>query len=172
MRTNRVSQPTHSHSKRIRVLNNQYSGLLRPLFMASLFVAGSLLLPASNNSQAQESAPDGLSTKEIMNAMLTPMTATIWGAYELETAAEWLAVENAALTVIAAGSLLAGEGADATQQRPYQEAQWQEYNAQMIFAARKVLDAVAAKDEEALSSAGNDLLYPPCESCHQQYQQR
>jgi len=33
-----------------------------------------------------------------------------------------------------------------------------------------VLAAVAVRDEEALSDAGNNALYPPCEGCHQQYQ--
>ena len=51
-------------------------------------------------------------------------------------------------------------------------AQWQEFNQQLLAATRQVLTAVANKDEEALSAAGNDALYPPCESCHQQYQSR
>ena len=42
----------------------------------------------------------------------------------------------------------------------------------MIAAARAVITAVGQKDEEALFAAGNDALYPPCESCHQQYQQQ
>jgi len=40
----------------------------------------------------------------------------------------------------------------------------------MMSAARAVIAAVAARDEEALFNAGNDQLYPPCESCHQRYQ--
>tara|TARA_B100001179_G_C18262546_1_gene263208 strand:- start:353 stop:481 length:129 start_codon:yes stop_codon:yes gene_type:complete len=40
----------------------------------------------------------------------------------------------------------------------------------MIKAARQVLVAAGKKDEEALFNAGNYALYPPCESCHQQYQ--
>ena len=40
----------------------------------------------------------------------------------------------------------------------------------MIAAAREVLAAVEVRDEEALSEAGNNSLYPPCESCHQRYQ--
>ena len=53
-----------------------------------------------------------------------------------------------------------------------QEAEWQEFNSQMIEAAREVIAAVDEKDEEALFTIGNDKLYPPCESCHQQYQTR
>jgi cytochrome c556 len=113
-----------------------------------------------------------LSVKEIMNGMITPTTTTIWGAYQLETDAQWQEVRNAALSVIAAGNLLqlggAGEGEIATAA----EADWKTYNQQMIEAARLVIVAADNKDEEALSAAGNDALYPPCESCHQQYQTR
>ena len=113
-----------------------------------------------------------LTVKQVMNALITPMTTVIWGAYELQSDAEWQAVENAALTVIAAGNLLALGGAGDNEMAQAQQADWQRYNEQMIAAARQVITAVENKDEEALSAAGNDALYPPCESCHQQYQQR
>ena len=113
-----------------------------------------------------------LTVKQVMNALITPMTTTIWGAYELKTEAEWLAVENAALGVIAAGNLLAAGGAGGEETLLAQEADWQNYNQQMIAAARAVLEAVSQKDEAALSAAGNDALYPPCESCHQKYQKQ
>ena len=113
-----------------------------------------------------------LTVKEIMNGLITPTTTTIWGAYQLETDVQWQEVRNAALSVIAAGNLLqfggAGEGEVATAA----ETDWKTYNQQMIEAARLVILATDNKDEEALSAAGNDALYPPCESCHQQYQAR
>ena len=113
-----------------------------------------------------------LSVKEIINGLITPTTTIIWGAYQLETDAQWQEVKNAALSVIAAVNLLqfgvAGEGEAAAAV----EADWKTYNQQMIEAARLVMLAADNKDEEALSAAGNDALYPPCESCHQQYQAR
>lgn len=55
-----------------------------------------------------------LTVKEIMNGLITPTTATIWGAYQLESDAQWQEIRNAALSVIAAGNLLqlggSGEG--------------------------------------------------------------
>ena len=88
----------------------------------------------------------------------------------METDGEWQEVSNAALAVIAAGNLLvrggAGEGEEVTAVEP----DWQSYNNQMIKAARQVLVAVEKKDEETLFNAGNEALYPPCENCHQQYQ--
>ena len=130
-------------------------------------VAALLLYPLA--AQPAEQAPL-LTVKQIMNSIITPMTTTIWGAYELKTDAEWQEVENATLTVIAAGNLLANGGAGTGESSKAMEADWQNYNQQMIAAARDVLKAVTARDEEALSAAGNDALYPPCESCHQQYQ--
>ena len=111
-----------------------------------------------------------LTVKEVMDAIITPMSAIIWGAYELETDGEWQEVSNAALAVIAAGDLLAKGGAGSGETAAAVELDWQRYNNQMINAARQVLVAVENKNEEALFNAGNDALYPPCESCHQQYQ--
>ena len=129
-----------------------------------------IVLVFAGNAAAQ--VQPQLTIKQIMNAMITPATNSIWGAYQLETEAEWQAIENAALTVIGAGNLMAVGGSAPGESELVQQAQWRQFNEQMIAAAREVLLAVAARDEEALSAAGNNALYPPCESCHQQYQQR
>ena len=113
-----------------------------------------------------------LSVKEIMNGMITPSTTTIWGAYQLETDAQWQEVRNAALSVLAAGNLLQIGGVGEGEVVMASEADWKTYNLQMIEAARLVISAADNKNEEALFAAGNDALYPPCESCHQQYQQQ
>ena len=73
---------------------------------------------------------EGLSVAQIMRAMVTPATNGIWGAYEIQTDAQWQELENAALTVVAAGSLLAVTGEHAS------NPDWQEYTQQMIAAAR------------------------------------
>ena len=61
------------------------------------------LLAQPARSQDGDVSKPLLTVKEIMNAIITPMTATIWGAYELKNEGEWQEVSNAALTVIAAG---------------------------------------------------------------------
>lgn len=131
----------------------------------------SLLCLSAGLAQADEHQPL-LSVKEIMNALITPATTTIWGAYQLQTEAQWQEVRNAALSVIAAGNLLLFGGAAEGEVEAAVEADWKTHNQQMIAAARLVIKAADNKDEEALSAAGNDALYPPCESCHQQYQSR
>lgn len=128
-----------------------------------------LLILGSNAVQlsAEESL---LTVKEIMNAIITPTTATIWSAYQLQTDAQWQEVKNAALSVIAAANLLQLGGSAENEAQFATETDWKNYNQQMIAAARLVIVAAENKDEEALSIAGNDALYPPCESCHQRYQ--
>ncbi|HCL72205.1 MAG TPA: hypothetical protein DIC58_05170, partial [Gammaproteobacteria bacterium] len=120
-------------------------------------------------SQAAELEPE-LQVKQLMNGIITPATNTIWGAYQLETDAQWQEVENAAFAVIGAANLLAIGGSAEGEADAAATEQWQEFNAQMLAASRQVLAAVAVRDEEALSDAGNNALYPPCEGCHQQYQ--
>lgn len=136
------------------------------IIAVSLF---SMLCLSVSLAQTDERRPL-LSVKEIMNGLITPTTTTIWGAYQLETEAQWQEVRNAALSVIAAGNLLHFGGAGEGEVETASEADWKTYNQQMIAAARLVILAADNKDEEALSAAGNDALYPPCESCHQQYQ--
>jgi len=147
--------------------------MIRPkLRKSTLLLSLPLLLSALPLlAQVGDGAPL-LTVKQLMDALITPSTATIWGAYQLQTDAEWQEVEHAALAVIAAGDLLSEGGAGEGEPVMAAEADWQRYNDQMIAAARQVLSAVEARDEEALFAAGNDALYPPCESCHQQYQPR
>ena len=138
-----------------------------------IFGVGLLSILCLTMAFAQSSAQQPpLTVKEIMNTMIVPTTTTIWGAYQLETDAQWQEVRNAALSVIAAGDLLQTGGAGEGEAAKASEADWQSYNQQMIDAARQVIAATENKDEDALSAAGNDALYPPCESCHQQYQSR
>jgi len=133
--------------------------------------AGLASLLCLNVGLAQsEDAQPLLTVKEIMNGLITPTTATIWGAYQLESDAQWQEVRNAALAVIAAGNLLQLGGSAEGESNVAAEADWKNYNQQMIDAARLVIEAADSKNEEALSAAGNDALYPPCESCHRQYQ--
>tara|TARA_B110000914_G_scaffold70468_1_gene61587 strand:+ start:594 stop:1025 length:432 start_codon:yes stop_codon:yes gene_type:complete len=131
----------------------------------------SLLCLSMSFAQTDERQPL-LSVKDIMNGLIVPTTTTIWGAYQLETDAQWQEVRNAALSVIAAGNLLQFGGAGEGEVVAAAEEDWKTYNQQMIEAARLVIVAADNKDEEKLSAVGNDVLYPPCESCHQQYQKR
>lgn len=136
-----------------------------------IFIALTLFLVSGTTaSQSSKDSQLPSTVRQIMNSIVTPTTAIIWGAYELEAESEWMDVKNAALSLIDAGALLNADGLQGEERLIAQEDAWKEFNAQMISAAEKVIEAVEAKDEERLFSVGNDLLYPPCESCHQEYQ--
>jgi len=123
-------------------------------------------------TQGLIAAQPRLTVKQIMNGIITPSTATIWGAYDLKTDAQWEEVKNAAQAVIDAGALLEAGGSGPGESDLAGQEQWQQFNQQMVAAARRVLQAANAKEEALLAVVGNDDLYPPCESCHQAYQTR
>ncbi len=110
-----------------------------------------------------------LTVLEVMTNMVVPASAALWGAYEVQTEQQWLELEAAAMALITAGEMLGEGGSAAIDLANAANADWQQYNQQMVEAARKMLSAIRERDEAALSTAGNDELYPPCESCHSKY---
>ena len=138
--------------------------------MTACRFAGSIAILMSVSAGLADELTPELSVKEIMNSILTPATNTIWGAYQLETESQWQEVGHAATAVIGAANLLMLGGTGEGEAESAGEAEWQRYNQQLLAAARQVLVAVDKRDENALSQVGNDVLYPPCESCHQAYQ--
>ncbi len=143
-----------------------YNPIVTKALVLALAITASIEICAGTASQP------ALTVKQIMNVLVTPTTSKIWGATDLKTDTEWLQVEHAALGVMAAGNLLSSGGAGPGETELAAQADWQTFNNRMIAAARQILEAVAAKDEEALFAVGNNALYPPCESCHQKYQKR
>lgn len=111
----------------------------------------------------------GLNMREVMLAVIAPMTNKLWAASDIQTDTQWLELEQAALTVIAAGTLISQGGPDGAYREQAQNADWQEHTQAMMTAARSAVRAIQNRDEEALFAAGNDELYPPCENCHATY---
>jgi hypothetical protein len=110
-----------------------------------------------------------LTVLEVMNDKIVPASSTLWSAFEIETEAQWAELESAANTLIQAGEMLSLGGAGTNDKANAANTDWQEFNQQMIAAAHKMLSAISTRNEEALSAAGNDDLYPPCENCHARY---
>jgi len=110
-----------------------------------------------------------VSIKELMEKTITPATNTLWNAFEPPTEEEqWVALEEAAVTLLAASSVVALGGTGPMDAEWAREPGWQAYNQVMIDAGRDALEAIRERDHDALLTAG-DVLYPPCEGCHQQY---
>lgn len=115
----------------------------------------------------QESS--GLSLREIMVGIVAPTTNKIWGAYDIKDDSQWLELDQAASVVIAAAQLTAQGGADGAYALQAKNADWQGFVQELIGAARAAQLAIQNHDEEAMFNAGNDLMYPPCEGCHEVY---
>lgn len=115
----------------------------------------------------QESA--GLNLREIMVAIIAPTTNKIWGAYDIKTETQWLELDQAASVVIAAAQLTAQGGTDGAYAEQAKNADWQVFTQELIGAARSAQLAIRNHDEEAMFTAGNELMYPPCENCHKIY---
>jgi cytochrome c556 len=77
-------------------------------------------------------------------------------------------MEEAAITLLAASSLTAVGGTGPMDNTWARNPAWQGLNAAMIAAGNAALTASRDKDQAALLAAG-DLLLPPCEGCHQQF---
>lgn len=110
-----------------------------------------------------------VSIKELMEKTITPATNTLWNAFEPPTEdAEWVALEEAAVTLLAAANVVALGGTGPMDNEWARQPGWQAYNQVMIDAGRDALEAIRNRDHDALLAAG-DVLYPPCEGCHQQF---
>lgn len=110
-----------------------------------------------------------VSVMELMQQTITPATNKLWSAYEApETAAEWREMEEAAITLLAASSLTATGGTGAMDNAWASEPAWQGFNQLMIVAGENALEASRQQDIDGLLAAG-DLLLPPCEGCHLQF---
>ncbi|HUF71730.1 MAG TPA: hypothetical protein VMR74_02405 [Gammaproteobacteria bacterium] len=142
---------------------------------SGLAIVGCALAAAGVSSPAQESRDTAeqlaplVSIMELMQQTITAATNQLWSAYqEPSTPAEWRAMEEAAITLLAASSLTATGGTGPMDNDWAREAAWQAFNQAMIAAGRAALDASRNQDIDALLAAG-DLLLPPCEGCHQQF---
>jgi hypothetical protein len=110
-----------------------------------------------------------VSIMELMQQTITPATNQLWSAWEEpSTPAEWRMMEEAAITLLAASSLTAAGGTGPMDDTWTKDPAWQGFNGAMIAAGKAALTASRNKDPEALLAAG-DLLLPPCEGCHQQF---
>jgi cytochrome c556 len=128
-----------------------------------------LVLPASAQDSAMADGSPLVSIKDLMEKTITPATNTIWNAYEPPTEeAQWVAIEEAAVTLLVAANVVAIGGTGPMDNEWVKEPAWKAFNQVMINAGVDALEAARNRDHDALLAAG-DVLYPPCEGCHQQF---
>jgi hypothetical protein len=134
--------------------------------------AATLLLPLAAITGAQPTAatePQPLVTiKEVMEMTITPATNTMWNVPERPSDEQWLALEQASITLLVAADSIARGGAGQQDADWASNPAWAAFNDAMIRAGLDALEAIRARNSDALIAAG-DVLYPPCEGCHLQF---
>lgn len=163
----RIGQHADSDS-RAQTRLRAYARLPAALCAAFLVAAGSPVA-AQQGAAANTDFVPLVSIKELMEKTITPATNTLWNAYEPPTEeAQWVALEEAAVTLLAAANVNALGGTGPMDNEWVREPSWKAFNEVMISAGRDALEAIRARDHDALLTAG-DVLYPPCEGCHLQF---
>jgi hypothetical protein len=109
-----------------------------------------------------------VSVKELMEKTITPATNTLWNVPEKPTDEEWATLEEAAVTLLVATNVTALGGTGPKDGEWVKQPAWKAFNQTMLSAGTMALAAIRARDATALLSAG-DVLYPPCEGCHLQF---
>ncbi len=137
--------------------------------MRKVLLSGMSALVMLTAAPAWTQPDPGLNIREVMLSVIAPMTNKLWAASDIRSDEQWLELEQAAMTVIAAGTVVAQGGPDGAYSEQAKNADWQEYTQQMMAAARRAVQAIQNHDEAALFTAGNEALYPPCENCHAAY---
>ena len=146
--------------------------IARKMALATVTVAAAIVSLAVTFAQAPASgeAPrPAMPIKQLMETTITDASNTIWGAYDPPTSAEqWAALEKAALALIEATKVNAVGGTGPMDNEWAKQPAWKPFNDAMLQASESALAAIRAKNHDALLAAG-DVLYPPCEGCHLQF---
>ena len=129
------------------------------------FVVSGYALSLADESDSMDHR---VSVNEIMVSAITPATNTLWGVDDPQTFEAWKELEDAAIVVIAAGTLVKDGGAGPNDSSWAADPAWQAFAETMIDAAAVALGAARAKDLDALVTA-TEVMYPPCEECHMQF---
>jgi cytochrome c556 len=143
-------------------VGNIAAGNLLRLVVALAFAAP---LGAQDDSSAVKPL---VTIKEVMEKTITPATNALWNVPESPTDEEWAALEEAAVTLLVAANVIELGGTGPLDDDWAKQPAWRAFDKIMIDAANASLAAVRARNVTALQSAG-DVLYPPCEGCHAQF---
>ena len=137
--------------------------------VAALVVTMPLIHASWAQAPANAAPQPTMPIKQLMETSITEASNTIWNAYDPPgTDEQWAALEKAARMLIDATKINAVGGTGPMDNEWVKQPAWKPFNDAMLAAGEAALKAVLAKDHAALLAAG-DVLYPPCESCHLQF---
>jgi cytochrome c556 len=145
----------------------RYTASITATLAASIAIAGAVLAQPPN--AANEPPRPSVPIKELMETTITEASNTLWGAYDPPTSPEqWAELEKAALALIDATKVNAVGGTGPMDAEWVKQPAWKPFNDAMLHASEAALAAIRAKNHAALLEAA-DVLYPPCEGCHLQF---
>ena len=127
-----------------------------------------IAMPLTAQDGPSSGAKPLVTIKEVMERTITPATNTLWNVPESPTDKEWAALDEAAVTLLVAVSVMELGGTGPMDAEWVKQPAWGAFNRLLTDAGRSSLAAVRARDVAALLTAG-DALYPPCEACHAQF---
>ena len=117
---------------------------------------------------AQESSAPG-SVNDVMLAIVTPATNTIWGIEDPQTDEEWQVFIAAAAQLIDAANRIKAGGSGPNDATWAEDPEWQRYADVLIESGIEIQAAARARDVDTLMDVSNEKMYPPCEECHLQF---
>lgn len=143
------------------------------LAFAALFAASAYGVLGSAEGLAQQPAAPPyvalpISINSVMVSLVDQAAHEIWEGGNQDrdlTDREWLLIEQHALQLAAAGSVISLGGTGPTDRGWMLSPAWQDWSHRMSAVALEAKDAVGAKSKVALRDAG-DKLVDTCESCH------
>jgi hypothetical protein len=165
----------------VRKDRNRMAGLLRLLLAVSVISYGCGTTDQQPSDQpqpaAQQPAPPAVPVNVSINAIMVDLidhaSHEIWDAAGDPTATpkndrDWGELEHHATQLAAAGSLIMLGGTGEADAGWVQQVPWKQYSQELSTAGTAARDAVRARNVEALSKAG-DQLVDSCEKCHKQF---
>lgn len=131
--------------------------------------ARALLLFALFTITVVAAAQDGkqsASVLDVMMAVVTPATNTIWGIEDPQTDEEWQVFIDAAADLIDAAQQIKAGGSGPNDSAWAKDPEWQQLADVLVESGLEIQVAARNKDVDTLMNVSNDKMYPPCEECH------
>jgi hypothetical protein len=127
-------------------------------------IVGAMAMFAATIAARQDTQREAATVKQVMVTMTIPASEAIFSAAS-ETpkdAKAWQDVRKAAVALAESGNLLIAGGLakDSTT--------WIDMARALVTQAQATLNAIDAKDGDALAQVGDDV-YATCETCHDRY---
>jgi len=137
--------------------------------VAATAVFGGRLALAQQTGNASF-VPLATSINSLMVALVDHSAHELWdaGYQETMTGRDWQIIEQHAIQLVAAGTLVSLGGTGPADNGWAASPAWQALSRNMTDAALAALAAVQDHDQTALQAAGGDLV-DACESCHDQF---